>query len=98
MQDLEKLKAEYNELLNQLSDPELISDWEKFEELSKRKSSLEKIIEKDKELKDLEKRIEENNAILKSQEDQELSSLAETEILQLEGKKKTLGEELKKLL
>ena len=92
------MKAEYNGLLNQLGDPELISDWEKFEELSKRKASLEKIIEKDKEIRNLEKRIEENNTILKSQEDQELSSLAEIEISQLERKKKNLEEELKKLL
>ena len=114
MADPEKIKEEYKELLNQLSDPELILNWEKgdeskdssssfagartLEELLKRKASLEKIIENDKELKDLERRIEENRSILKSQEDRELSSLAETEISQLEGKKKTLEEEMQKLL
>ena len=98
MLELEAVKKEYEEILNQLSDPELISNWDKFEELSKRKNFLEKIIEKEKEVQELEKRIEENKEIFKSQEDQELYSLAETETGQLKEKEKMLEEELKKLL
>lgn len=98
MAEIEKLKEEYNELLNQLGDPELISDWERFEELSRRKNFLEKVIEKDKELKEMEKKIEENKTILSSQEDRELSSLAETEINQLKEKEAKLEEELKRLI
>jgi len=98
MSDAENVKKEYDEILNQLSDPELISDWEKFEELAKRKSYLEKIIEKEKMIEDLKNRMEENKAILKSQEDRELSSLAETEIAQLNEKLKSLEEEIQKLL
>ena len=60
MEDLKKIKEEYSDLLNQLSDPELISNWEKFEELTKKKIHLEKIIEKDKEIKELKNKIEEN--------------------------------------
>lgn len=98
MVDLEDIKKEYNEILEKLSNPELISDWQKGEELLKRKNQLEKIIEKEKEINDLANKIEENKTILKSREDPELSSLAETEIAQLEEKKKILTEELKKLL
>lgn len=98
MEELEKIKKEYDEILQQLSAPELISDWEKFEMLTKRKNYLEKIIEKEKEIGDLENNIEENKAILKSQEDAELISLAESEIAQLTEKKRILEEELRKLL
>jgi len=114
MADPEKIKEEYKELLNQLSDPELILNWEKgdehkdssssfagartLEELLKRKNFLEKIIEKEKEIEELKKRIEENKEILKSQEDQELYSLAETETSQLKEKEGAIEEELKKLL
>ena len=98
MLELEAVKKEYEEILNQLSDPELISNWDKFEELNKRKNFLEKIIEKEKEIQDLKRRIEENKEILKSQEDRELSSLAEAETSQLREKEKTLEEELEKLL
>ncbi len=96
--EIEKVKKEYESLLQELADPELISNWEKFETLTKRKNELEEIIEKEKEIKDLENKIEENKAILKSPEDQELISLAESEIIQLTEKKKMLEEELKKLL
>jgi len=98
MADLGKIKKEYSDLLNQLSDPELISDWEKFEELTKKKISLEKIIDKQNELEEIINRIEENRSILNSQEDKELASLAETEIVQLKAKQTNTEEEIKKLL
>jgi peptide chain release factor 1 len=98
MPPIENIKKDYEKILQQLSDPELISNWEKFEELTKRKNYLEKIIEKEKEIEDLKNKIEENKVILKSQEDQELYSLAETEITQLTEKLKNSEEELKKIL
>ncbi|HUW71796.1 MAG TPA: peptide chain release factor 1 [Candidatus Humimicrobiaceae bacterium] len=98
MFDITEIKKEYNEVLQQLADPELISDWEKNDNLIKRKNYLERIINKEKEINDLENKIEENKTILKSQEEKELFSLAETEIIQLEEKKKILEEELKKIL
>ncbi|MDP1538967.1 MAG: peptide chain release factor 1 [bacterium] len=98
MFSFENVKKEHEEILQQLSDPELISNWEKGDELLKRKKFLEQIIEKGKEIEDLKNKIEENKEILKSHEDQELSSLAETEIVQLKEKLKNLEEEIQKLL
>jgi len=95
---LEEVKKEYDELLNQLSDPELISNWDRFEELNKRKIFLEKITSKEKEIQDLRNKMEENKEILKSNDDRELYSLAQTEINQLKEKEITLGKELEKLL
>lgn len=98
MPEKEARAAEYNELLKQLSDPELISNWDKFEELSRRKNFLEKIMEKEKELQELQEKIEENKGILKSKEDSELFSLAEAEIVQLKERQNKLEEEIKTLL
>jgi peptide chain release factor 1 len=98
MAGIENIKKEYQETLNQLSDPELVSHWDKFEELNKRKSQLEKIIEKDKELQELKNKIEENEGILSAQEDKELSSLAQEEINQMIEKQKTLEKELKSMM
>jgi len=98
MPKIEDIKKEYEQVLNQLSDPELISDWERFDELSKKKKYLEEIIEKEKEIKDIENKIEENKAISRCQEDQELTSLAETELPQLQEKEKTLKKELEEML
>jgi peptide chain release factor 1 len=98
MFDTESIRKEYNELLSELSNPELISNWEKMEELSKKKNYLEKIIEKEKEIQAIENQIQENKTILRNQEEVELFSLAENENAQLEERKKTLKEEFKKLL
>ncbi|MDD5144880.1 MAG: peptide chain release factor 1 [Candidatus Pacebacteria bacterium] len=97
MASIEDLKKEYKELLTQLGDPELLSDWEKFEELNKRKESIEKILEKEEELKEIKNRIEENKAIINSEEGPELLSLAETEIAQLKEKELSLEDEIKKM-
>jgi peptide chain release factor 1 len=98
MAGTESIRKEYQETLNQLSDPELVSHWDKFEELNKRKNQLEKIIEKDKELQELKNKIEENEGILSAQEDKELSSLAQEEINQMIEKQKTLEKELKSMM
>ena len=81
--DIDSAKKEYDKLLEQLSDPELISDADKFEMLSKKKNRLEKIIEKAKEIEEVKNKIEEDKSIITAREDTELSLMAETEINQL---------------
>jgi len=98
VRDIKNVKKEYEEVLNQLSDPELVSNWDKFEELNKRKGVLERVIEKEKEIEELKNRIQENRSILNSKEDPELSSLAETEISQLMEKQALSEKELEKML
>lgn len=98
MPSLDKIKKEYDELLDQLSDPGLVSDWEKFEQLSKKKKELDEIIEKDKELEEIDKKISENRIILNAPDDEELSSLAEAEAGQLQEEKARLEKELENML
>jgi len=98
MIEIESIKKDYEQILEQLSNPELISDWEKGEELTKRKNYLEKIIEKDKELQEIKNKIEENKAIVSAGEDPELVALAETENTQLAEKEKVLEKELASLI
>jgi peptide chain release factor 1 len=98
MEEIESLKKEYDELLKQLSSPELLSDWEKFLELSKRKNFLEKIFEKEKEIQENLDKIKENSAIILANEDPELISLAETESSQLKEAETKLQSELEGLL
>jgi peptide chain release factor 1 len=94
----EVIKKEYDEILQQLSNPELISDWERFDKLQKRKNYLEKIIEKEREMKSIKNKIEENKLIISAKEDKELVALAETENTQFQERKKTLEKEMKNLL
>lgn len=94
----ENAKKKYNEVLLQLSSSELLSNWTKFEELSKEKSRLEKIISKYDELQELKNKIEENKEIIKAREDADLISLAETEIKQLQDREKIIEKELEVIL
>jgi peptide chain release factor 1 len=91
-------KEEYDKIINQLGDPKLISDWERFEELGKRRTFLEKVIEKEDEISENARKIQENNLIIDSGEDPELNSLASVEIEQLRSRQSTLETELAALL
>ncbi|MFH0791921.1 MAG: peptide chain release factor 1 [bacterium] len=98
MPNIEDVRQEYENILNQLTNPELISDWERFEELSKKKSALEKIVDKGKEVDELKARIEENHSIIALNDDPELVSLANMEIAQIQEKLSKTEQELKGLL
>jgi len=95
--DLEEIKKEYREISEKLTDPELISKWDEFQELSKRRAALEKITKKAEELAHLKERIEENNQILSAQEE-ELASLAQAELHLLLQKKEELEYQIQELL
>ena len=119
MEDIEKIKKEYAELLNKISDPDLInsggiahcshtagskatgsinSGWDKFDELSKRKNTLEKIIAKTTDLEDVQKKIAEDKAILNAGEDPALIGLAENELSSLGLQEGKLKKEIKDLI
>jgi len=97
MSSFEDIKKQYDELLEQLSDPELISDLERFEDLSREKKKIENLLEVHKELNEVKKSIAENKSILNTGDDPDLSSLAEAEIEPLQEKEKELEKELEKL-
>ncbi len=97
--EISDIKKEYEEILNELVNPEIISDWEKFEELSKRKKKLENIIQKIEELEKIKQEEEESKVILNSEDDDpELTSLAESEIEIIKEKKDIIEKDIKKLI
>ncbi|HZX50320.1 MAG TPA: peptide chain release factor 1 [Candidatus Paceibacterota bacterium] len=95
--DLAQAKKEYTEISEKLTDPELISKWDEFQELSKRRGVLEKIVKKALLVEELKERIAENNQIIASQED-ELASLAQEELSSLAQRKEQAQKELEELL
>ena len=98
MPDLKKIQQEYQIILKKISNPDLLSNWEKFEELSKKKAYFEKIIAKDNELQEIKKKIEEDKAILEAKEDFSLTSLAEGELSALYDQEARIKKELDNLL
>lgn len=98
MLDLKQIKEEYQKLLVKLTDPDIISHWEEFQSLSKRRSALEKIIKIGEELEETQQKIQESLEIVASHQDPELSFLAQTELESLKNREGTLQRELEQQL
>ncbi len=97
-QKLEKIRARYEELTNLLSDPSIISNQEKYRELSKEHSELSVIVRNYDELLALERNLAETREIADATDDQELRLLAKQEAVELQGKMDRKEEEVKTLL
>src|SRR3989338_8964574 len=93
----QEIEKEYQAILSQLSDPEVVSNWEKFENLTENKNRLEKLLEKISALEDFEKQIAENETIISAGEDFDLTTLAKEETQALREKTGTLKVELENL-
>jgi peptide chain release factor 1 len=95
---LEKIKLRYEELTNLLSDSSVISNQEKYRELSKELSEITPIVKAADELLSLERSLEEAHEISTSTEDAEMRQLARQEAQDIEAKIGERNENLKSLL
>jgi peptide chain release factor 1 len=99
---IEKLKsiaATYNDLNAQMSNPDIMSDMDKFKKVSKRLKDLEPIILKYTEYKTVLENIDGNKQLLAdASTDLELKEMAEMELEELEASEESLEAELKLLL
>jgi peptide chain release factor 1 len=95
---LEKIKIKYDNINEQLSNPPVSSDREKLISLSRERSELVEIMEVFAKYTSVLKNIEGNKDIVETVNDNELVSMAETELVDLEAEKEKLEEEIKALL
>ncbi|MDP4007169.1 MAG: peptide chain release factor 1 [bacterium] len=96
--NIDDLKKEYAALLEELQNPDLISDWERFQELSKKKAKLEKILKKVQEVESLRIQLQESQEMLGADDQPELLSLAEEEVKTLQQKIRDAEKDLEELL
>ena len=92
---LEATLKRYNEIGEELANPEIISDIKKMTLLSKERTRLEKTVEVYKEYKKVLDDIEEAKELLK---DKDMAEFAKEELSSAEGKKDKLESELEVLL
>jgi len=97
-QELEKIKKEYDEITNELSKAETVSDIQAFKKMSKKQSVLKEIVDNYENLLKMERNILENNEIIKNESDEELIIMAKEENEKLSGNKNKLEDEIKLLL
>lgn len=95
---LRTFEPQWDDLVKQLSDSEVMKDMEKYKALMLKRAHLEPIIESLNRLKELESQIEEAQMMIEGEDDNELVALAKEEIDSLKEEKETLEHKSKVLL
>ncbi len=95
---LEKIKARYEELTHLLSDPSVISNQDKFRELSKEHNELSAVVRAYDELLNMEKSLKDTREVADSTDEADLRHLARQETVDLESKIAQKEESIKSLL
>lgn len=95
---LEDIEKKYEELTEQLGDPQLLADQSRYAKLAKQHRELGEIVAKYREYKSLERGIRETKELIESEEDPEMVSLARSELAELEARLERAASELKLLL
>jgi len=95
---LEKTVERFENITTMLSDPDVISDQQRYRELGKERSNLEPIVESYQKYKKIATDLKGNRELMNSKGDPEIRELALIEIAELEPKLAEAEEELKVLL
>lgn len=94
LEKAKKIEDEYNKISEDLSNPEVTTDHEKLQKLSKRQAELEEVITKINRLKKVKEEIKENQEIIDSDEEKEMKDLALEDLDNLKKEDKKLEKEL----
>ena len=94
-ENLEEIEVKYEDLTRKISDPEVISNQEKWRKMMKEHSDIEPIVLKYREYKTVKKNFEDSKEMLN---DPDMKDLAEVEMLESKEKLPVLESELKILL
>ena len=92
---LATIEGRFDQLAHQMSDPTLVSDQERYRQVTKSYSELEKTVSKYREYKDVARQIQESQALMN---DEEMRAMAREELQSLEQRRDALLAELRTLL
>ncbi|MEO8398688.1 MAG: peptide chain release factor 1 [Ignavibacteriaceae bacterium] len=95
---LNKIKNKFEQINQQLSDPDILSDRDKVVSLSRERSELIEIMDAHEKYSELLKNIQGNKELIEAGGDKELINLAEAELEEFQEKKEKLEDEIKMLL
>ena len=95
---LEDLLIRYEELMSELSEPDVANNPERFRKLMKEQSDLTPIVEAYKEYKQCKQNIEVSLAMLDEETDEEMKELAKEELNDSKARVEELEQKLKILL
>ena len=95
---IEELVDKLDTINNQLTDPDVVTDQNKFRKLMKEQSDLVPIVDKYKEYKEAKATIDDSLEILEEESDEELREMAKEEMNAAKSRLETIEQELKILL
>ncbi|MGB9432116.1 MAG: peptide chain release factor 1, partial [Candidatus Acidiferrum sp.] len=95
---LDQLDIRYQQMTQELSTAEVVSDSARFQKLAKQHAELEEIVNKHREFKQIEKDLAGTRQMIVESEDAEMRHMAQQEERQLTTRKEQIERELKLLL
>ena len=95
---LEDTLLRYEEVLNELSEPDVLNDQSRYQKLMKEQADLEPVVTKYKEYKAAKDGIEDSLAILEEENDEEMRELAKEELSDCKASIEGIEQELRILL
>lgn len=98
LEQLEAIKERYEEVGQQLTMPEVVSDMNKFKKVSKEYKDLEKIVDQYKIYKNILSNLDGAKDILSTEKDEEMREMAKSEIEELTPQKDEMEAVLKEML
>jgi peptide chain release factor 1 len=98
LEKLAQIEKSYEELTEQISSPEIMSDMKAYAKTMKQHRSLEEIVTKYREVKKMQEDLDGARELFDAAEDDEMREMAQVEITEIEEKLPAAEEELKVLL
>lgn len=95
---LEDILKRFDEIINELNNPTVVNDQQRFRKLMKEQNDLTPIVEAFKEYKDSKQTIEDSLQMLDEENDEEMREMAKEELNEAKAKVEELEERLKILL
>jgi len=98
IEQLESIKERFEEVSQQITRPEVVSDMARFKKISKEYRDLEKVVNEYQKFKLVLANLDEAKNILQTEKDEEMREMAKTELEELQPKRNELEEALKEML
>ena len=97
-ENLEEVVMHYEEVINELSEPDVLNNQTKYRKLMKEQTDLTPIVEKYKEYKEVKAGIEDSLLILEEEKDEEMRELAKEELAECKSRVEGIEHDLKILM
>jgi peptide chain release factor 1 len=98
LEKLQELETKYEELNHLLSDPEIATDYQKYQKHAKAKSELEDIVQNFRQYKSILHHISETKALLNEEDSADMVAMAKEELEELEKQKEQYEHDLQLML